>query len=142
MTLSVAEKADWLAKVQLFRGVDREALERIAEQVGEVDFAAGRHIVLQGQIGNGLYLLVSGHARVVRGDTELAQMGPGDFFGELAVIDQQPRLASVIADEPVTCLALASWDLLSLLDREPTVARNLLLELTARLRELGEQQHH
>lgn len=142
MTLNVTEKADWLARVQLFRGVEREALERIAERAGEVDFPAGHHIVIQGQIGNGLYLLVDGHAKVVRGDAELAEFGPGDFFGELAVLDQQPRLASVIAEGPVTCLALASWDLLSLLEREPVVARNLLLELTARLRELNEQHHH
>jgi CRP-like cAMP-binding protein len=142
MSLSIEEKADWLSRVQLFGGVDRAGLERIAARCGEVDFPAGYNIVRQGQIGNGLYLLVSGSAHVQRGSDELATLGPGDFFGELGVIDQMPRMASVVAIEPVTCLALASWDLIKLLEQEPTISINLLRELAARLRALGTQHHH
>jgi CRP/FNR family cyclic AMP-dependent transcriptional regulator len=142
MALSIEEKARWLERVQLFSGVDRGGLERIAARSGEVDFPAGYNIVRQGQIGNGLYLLVSGAAHVLRGSDELARLEPGDFFGELAVIDQMPRMASVVATEPVTCLALASWDLVQLLEQEPTIALNLLRELAARLRALGQQHHH
>ena len=97
MSLSVDEKADWLARVQLFSGIDRAGLEQIAARCGEVEFPAGYTIVLQGQVGNGLYIVVTGTARVVRGDDELATLGSGDFFGELAVIDQMPRMASVVA---------------------------------------------
>jgi CRP-like cAMP-binding protein len=142
MALSIAEKADWLGRVQLFQGVDRQGLERIAERCTEVDFPAGYSIVRQGQIGNGLCLLVSGTAEVVRGSDELARLGPGDFFGELAVIDQMPRMASVVALEPATCLALASWDLIRLLEQEPAIALNLLRELAARVRSLGQLHHH
>ncbi len=142
MPFTVPEKADWLAKVQLFRGVPRPALERIAERCTEVDFPAGHYIVQQGQIGNGLYLIVTGRAKVVRGDVEIAEFGPGDFVGELAVLDQMPRAASVVAEDDVTCLALASWDLNALIEQEPAVAMNLLRELTARIRSLGQQHHH
>jgi CRP/FNR family transcriptional regulator, cyclic AMP receptor protein len=142
MSLSVEEKADWLGRVQLFGGVDQTGLEQIAARCGEVEFPAGYTIVLQGQIGNGLYIVVKGTARVMRGSDELATLGPGDFFGELAVIDQMPRMASVVAGDPVTCLALASWDLIRLLEQEPTITLNLLRELAARLRALSQQHHH
>jgi CRP/FNR family cyclic AMP-dependent transcriptional regulator len=142
MSLSVQEKADWLSRVELFRGVDRSALEKIAERCGEIEFPAGYHVVRQGQIGNGLYLLIAGTARVSRGDDDLAHLGPGEFFGELAVIDQMPRAASVIAEERVTCLALASWDLVAILEQEPAIALNLLRELAARIRELAQEHRH
>jgi CRP-like cAMP-binding protein len=98
--------------------------------------------VLQGQVGNGLYIVVSGAARVVQGADVLARLGPGDFFGELAVIDQQPRSASAYAEGPSSCLALASWDLMALLAEEPALALNLLRELASRLRRADAQLRH
>ena len=142
MPMSTQEKADWLARIPLFRGVERPVLERVAARCTEVDFPAGYHIVRQGQVGNGLCLLVSGTAEVIHGDDRLARLEPGDFFGELGVIDQLPRMASVVATEPVRCLALASWDLLPVLEEEPAMALNMLRELSARIRELGQQVHH
>ncbi len=142
MSLSTQAKADHLSQVQLFRGVDRQALERIAERAGEISFESGSHIVSQGQIGNGLYVILSGSARVVRSDRELERLEAGDFFGELAVIDQQPRAAHVLADGPVTCLALASWDLLPLLAEEPAIALNLLQGLASRVRASSQHHHH
>ena len=68
------------------------------------------------------------------GSDELARFGPGDFFGELSVIDQQPRTASAFAIGHTSCLALASWDLVAVLEREPRLAMNLLKELAGRLR--------
>jgi CRP/FNR family transcriptional regulator, cyclic AMP receptor protein len=142
MALSTQEKAAWLGRVQLFHGASPTSIDRLAEVTGEIDFPAGRHIVQQGMVGNGLYILVSGTARVVQGDDLLARLGPGDFFGELAVIDQMPRTASVVAEEPVTCLALASWDLIALLEQDPHLALNLLRELALRLRAADEQHRH
>ena len=72
-------------------------MARLAEVAGEVDFPAGSWIVRQGQVGTGLYVILSGRARVIRGADELAELREGEFFGELAVIDQQPRNASVQA---------------------------------------------
>jgi CRP-like cAMP-binding protein len=134
------QKAAALAGVPLFAGISDESMKRLAEVAGEVEFPAGAYIVRQGQIGTGLYVIVTGRARVIRGSDELAELGEGEFFGELAVIDQQPRMASVQAETDVTCLALASWDLLSLLENDPALSLNLIKGLTERLRAAGE--HH
>jgi CRP/FNR family transcriptional regulator, cyclic AMP receptor protein len=86
--------------------------------------------------------LFAGRVRVIRGSDELAVLGSGDFFGELAVIDQRPRGASVEAVEPTRCLALASWDLLDLLEHDPKLSLNLIRGLVARIRDQGEHPHH
>ena len=91
MALTTEEKVAWLERVELFKGCPADALRRVAERCGEVEFGEGRHIVTQGVIGNGLYIIVSGLARVVKGDEVVAELGPGEFFGELSVIDQLPQ---------------------------------------------------
>jgi CRP-like cAMP-binding protein len=111
--MTADERMALLAGVPLFASVSETSLRRIADVTGTIDFPPERAIVLQGQVGNGLYLLVSGRARALQGETVLAEFGPGDFFGELSVIDQQPRTATVVALEPTVCLGLASWDLLA-----------------------------
>jgi CRP/FNR family cyclic AMP-dependent transcriptional regulator len=68
-------------------------------------------------------------------------LGPGDFFGELSLLDRQPRVASVTADEPTTCLALASWDFQKLLESEPGVALAVLREVARRLRAVTVDHH-
>ena len=73
-------------------------------------------------------------AKVMRGSDELIRLGKGEFFGELSVIDQQPRNASVEAAEPTKVLALASWDLLALLESDPQLALNLIKGLVVRVR--------
>jgi CRP-like cAMP-binding protein len=138
MPLSTADKRRWLEEVPLLRGAAPEVLDHLADVTGETTFSPGQPIVLQGQVGNGLYIIVAGTARVVRGSTELARLGPGDFFGELAVIDQKPRTASAYAVEATTCLTLASWDLLEVLERDPKLTLNLLRELVARVRRADE----
>jgi CRP/FNR family transcriptional regulator len=69
-------------------------------------------------------------------------LAEGDFFGELAVIDQQPRMASVQAETDTACLALASWDLLALLEKDPALSLNMIKALAERLRSAGERHHH
>jgi CRP/FNR family cyclic AMP-dependent transcriptional regulator len=142
MALTTEEKTAWLARVELFEGCSPAALRQIAERSGEIEFPAGRHIVTQGMIGNGLYIIVAGLARVVKGDETIALLGPGEFFGELSVIDQLPRTASVVAEEETTCLALASWDLIAEIERDPQLALNLLRGLASRLRAVRDQHRH
>lgn len=142
MPLSTEDKASALARVPLFAGISAESMARLADSTGELEFSSGQFIVRQGQVGTGLYFVLDGAARVLRGSQELAVLGPGDFFGELAVIDQMPRSASVQATGPTRCLALASWDLLALLESDSTLALNLIKGLAARVREHGEQHRH
>jgi len=142
MPLTTQEKRSWLEKVPLFKGCPPEVLDRLAASTAQIEFADGQAIVQQGQVGNGLYVIVSGGARIVQGSDELARMGAGDFFGELSVIDQKPRTASAYAAGPTACLALASWDLLSMLERDPRLSLNLLRELAGRLRLADLQLRH
>lgn len=135
-------KADLLRKVALFSGITERALGTIAGRVEVIEFAPGQYIVRQGQVGTGFYLLASGRARVTRGGQALARLGPGDFFGELSVLDQAPRMAHVIAEEPTVCLALASWDFTKVLEEHPKIALSLLREIARRLRAVGDIHHH
>ena len=142
MPLTTEEKRAWLEKVPLFRDCPSEVVQKLADVTAEFDFAADQPIVQQGQVGNGLYIVVSGGARIVAGSDELARFGPGDFFGELSVIDQQPRAASAYAVGETVCLALASWDLMAVLEQDPHVSINLLKGLAARLRAADAQLRH
>ena len=86
-------------------------LERIAERTIEVVFTDGHVIARQGEVGTGFFLIAGGGAHVVRDGRTIATLGPGDFFGELSVLDGRPRIAQVVAAGETTCLALATWDL-------------------------------
>jgi CRP/FNR family cyclic AMP-dependent transcriptional regulator len=103
---------------------------------------AGRTIARQGDIGNGLFLIETGMVRVVRDGETVATLGPGEWFGELAVLDRGPRTASVIAEVPTTCLAIAAWDVERLLRAEPDLAIGLLRTLASRVRGLTEDHRH
>ncbi len=142
MTLTRQETTQLLARARLFAGVDAAGLDRIAARVTELDVPAERVIARQGEIGTGFFVVVSGAVRVVRDGEVLAQLGPGDFFGELSVIDGRPRIAQVVSSEPTTCLALASWDFEAVIGEQPSVAMAILRELAGRLRELTAAQHH
>ena len=147
MALSTQDKAAALAGVPLFAGISADSMERLAAVTGEQEFAPGQFIVRQGQVGTGLYVILSGSVKVLRGGDELIRLGKGEFFGELSVIDQKPRNASIEAAEPTEVLALASRDLLALLETDAQVALNMIKGLVARVRlavdELaGERQGH
>ncbi len=142
MAITKKAKIDLLRKVALFSGITERALGTIAGRAEVIEFAPGQYIVHQGQVGTGFYLLASGRARVTRGGQALARLGPGDFFGELSVLDQAPRMAHVIAEEPTVCLALASWDFTKVLEQHPKIALSLLREIARRLRAVGDMHHH
>src|ERR1700675_4923355 len=119
MTLTRDRRSALLAAARLFDGVEPAEMERIAAVAVEVDFPADHVIARQGEIGTGFFVIVSGGARVIRDGETVVTLGPGDFFGELSVLDGQPRIAQVVADGPTTCLALASWDFEAILLEEP-----------------------
>lgn len=142
MTLTQDRRATLLATAPLFADVGAAGMERIAERAVEVEFAADHVIARQGEIGTGFFVIVSGSVRVVRDGSVIATLGPGDFFGELSVLDGQPRVAQVVADGPTTCLALATWDFEAVVREEPAVALAVMRELARRLRDLTEGPHH
>lgn len=142
MTLTLERKSELLSAARLFDGVDAEGMERIAAVAVEVSFPADHVVARQGEIGTGFFIVVSGGARVVRGGETVATLGPGDFFGELSVLDGKPRTAQVVTVGPSSCLALASWDFEAVLLAEPRVALAILRGLAGRLRELTEAALH
>jgi CRP/FNR family transcriptional regulator, cyclic AMP receptor protein len=136
MSLTADRRAALLGACPLFRGLDGEGLEAIARVAIEVDFAAERVIARQGEIGTGFFVVVDGRVRVVRDGSTVARLGPGEFFGELSVLDGGPRVAQVIADEPTRCLALPTWDVERVLREQPGVALAVLRVVAGRLREV------
>jgi CRP-like cAMP-binding protein len=142
MPMSVDEKVDALHRVPLFAEVDPEPLRGLGERATEVEFPPNHYIVVQGQVGSGMFLILSGSVRVLRGSDEIARLGAGEVFGEMSVIDQQPRMASVVTHEPTVCLALAAWDLLEVIQRDPDLALALLRTLAARFRAATGRHHH
>ena len=131
-----------LAQTRLFAGVDSTGLARIAERITEIELPANRVIARQGEIGTGFFVIASGAAHVIRDGVMLAELGPGDFFGELSVLDGKPRNAQVVSTQATTCLALATWDFEAVVRDQPSVALAILRELAGRLRELTDAHRH
>ena len=127
-------RIEMLGACRLFGGVSREVLQRIAARATDIDFPAGHVIARQNEIGTGFFIVVDGRVRVVRDGRRLAELGPGEFFGELSVLDGQPRNAQVAAVTPVRCLAVASWDLDALIREDGELALAIIRGLAARLR--------
>jgi CRP-like cAMP-binding protein len=142
MTLTRDRKSALLSAARLFDGVDADGMDRIAAVAVEVEFPADHAIARQGEIGSGFFVIVEGGARVIRDGRTVASLGPGDFFGELSVLDGQPRIAQVLADGPTTCLALATWDFEAVLLAEPRVSLAILRGLAGRLRDLTAADRH
>ena len=142
MAITQDRRTSLLGSCPLFVGVTGDDLAAIADQSIEVDFPADQVIARQGEIGSGFFLIVDGGVRVVRDGEELARLGPGDFFGEMSVIDGMPRVAQVVAMADTRCLALATWEFERLILDHPTIGLAILRGLSARLRSRTEQQQH
>jgi CRP-like cAMP-binding protein len=142
VTLTQDRRTELLGGCPLFGGVGPADLVAIGERALEVDFPADHVIARQGEIGTGLFVIVDGQVRVVRDGDVLARLGPGDFFGEMSVIDGLPRVAQVVTVEPTRCLALASWEFEWLVIDHPTIGLAILRGLSARLRARTELPQH
>jgi CRP/FNR family transcriptional regulator, cyclic AMP receptor protein len=142
MPLTPERRAELLGATPLFAGVDADGLARIALRTVEIDAAPGQVIARQGEIGTGFFVVVEGAANVIRDGDVIAHLGPGEFFGELSVLDGRPRVAAVLADGPTICLALASWDFEAVVREEPAVALAVMRGLATRIRELTEGSRH
>lgn len=142
MTLTQDRRTELLGGCPLFSGVAGADLAAIGERALEVDFPADHVIARQGEIGTGLFVVVEGAVRVVRDGKELARLGPGDFFGEMSVIDGLPRVAQVVTSAPTRCLALATWEFERLVLDHPSIGLAILRGLSARLRAKTDPPQH
>lgn len=142
MEPEATKDAQLLSQLEFFSAIDHDALEAIAARATEAHFPARQPIVRQGEMGNGLFLIVEGSAEVIRDGNLVTRLGPGDLVGELSVLDRAPRAANVVAIEPTRCLALAAWDLEALIDADPKIALALLRALARRVRSTSEPHEH
>lgn len=142
VTLSIDRRGQLLGGCPLFRGIDSDGLDALAAKATQVEFPAGHVIARQGEIGTGFFVVIDGRVRVVRDGEVVAALGPGEFFGELSVLDRMPRNAMVAAEISTTCLALASWDFEAVLLEQPALALAILRGVATRLRQVSDSARH
>ena len=130
-----ADTADLLSRVDLFTGLSGRQLKRLAERSKEVRHDPGHDVTTEGALGLGFHLILDGEASVSQGGTERRRLGPGDYFGEISMIDGQRRSATVTAETPLRAAYVSHATFEELLDQDPAFARGLLKVLCSRLRE-------
>ncbi len=140
-----APNVDFLRRVRMFQELDDHTLREIGNAVVEQRWEAGQEIVRQGDTGVGMFIVRSGKVEIVQdraGQREkLRDLGPGEAFGEMALLDEFPRSATVRAVEPTTCLGITRWHFRGILESHPAIALKLLPILTKRLRAAEEHAH-
>lgn len=125
---------EFLSRVPIFANCTPEEVAAVSSVAQESGFQTGQIIVTQGTPGQAFYLILTGRVEIVRDGQSLGAFGPGDFFGEMSLLDHAPRSATIKALEPTTCLMLSSWDFKALLEKHPSIAIKLLEVLSRRLR--------
>jgi CRP-like cAMP-binding protein len=138
MTDELAPEIEALRRVPFFEDLTAEDLERIATVGRRETFGSGDTIVARDDVGGGLYVLLSGSASVEAGGKS-HRLGPGQFFGEMALLGQRPRSATVRAQEPVEALVLEATYFRPFLIKNPSVAVTILEGVVERLREVQER---
>jgi CRP/FNR family transcriptional regulator, cyclic AMP receptor protein len=127
--------ASALERVPLLSGMNDRARGRLAKTMKERTFAAGREVVAQGRTGAGFFLIIGGDAVVTIGGEVIRTLGPGDYFGEMALLHGGPRSATVTAQSELSCLTISSWGFKAFVQEHPQVAWDMLQKLAERLRE-------
>ena len=138
----MAGSVESLAKVPLFQDLNKGTLKRLEKVVRERRFKAGETIVSQGDEGVGFFLIDAGKVEVSRDGQSLATLGPGEFFGEQALLDNYRRSATVKATEDTDTLAVMRSDFLAELRSNPDLAIDMLAVMSRRLREVEERLTH
>ena len=126
--------ADALRDVPLFSGIEGKELTRIANQMKERIFREGSTVVAEGETGAGFFVIAEGNATVSIGGDVRATLGPGDHFGEIALIDDGVRSASITAATDLRCYGLTPWEFRPFIEEHPQVAWVLLRTLAKRIR--------
>jgi CRP-like cAMP-binding protein len=127
---------DHLAEISLFSALSRKELERVARAADELTLTAGHKLVVEGDVGREMFVIVDGQATVTRNDNVIAVIGPGAAVGELALLDHGPRTASVTCDTECTVLVVGAREFSALLDDVPGLAHRILSRMAAWIREL------
>jgi CRP-like cAMP-binding protein len=136
MRVTKKSRRDLLGKVWLFEGCSRRELDALQDAATEMNFPAGKDLTQQGEHGRHFMVIVDGQAEVTRDGTQIAVLGPGAFFGEMSLLDGEPRVATVTTLVPTQVLMLAAGAFNDVLASMPSVGRKMLVVLANRLREV------
>jgi CRP-like cAMP-binding protein len=131
--------SEWLKRVPLFQGLQDEELEHLAGVMHELAFERGSVLVREGERGArvaAFFVLLDGEVLATKGEQEIGRRGPGDYIGEIALLRDMPRTATVTAVTQVRCLALSAWEFRRFVDANPQVAWALLEAIAVPLDEL------
>jgi CRP-like cAMP-binding protein len=130
-----------LEQIPLFEGLPREELELLASSFKERHFSAGDSVAVEGAGGVGFFVIADGTASVEVHGEKRGQLAPGDYFGEVALIDEQARrTATVTAETDLTCYGLTAWQFRPIVETNAQLAWRLLQVMAKRLREAEQQQ--
>ncbi len=135
--LSSFERLLFIRRVSIFQELRDEFLVKLASAMDELSFPANHTIFEQGEEGRSLYIVVSGEVRIHIGDQDLAKLGQGAIFGEMALFDAEPRSASVTTLDQCDCLTLNQLQLIDAIEETPEIAVNITSALSRRIRELN-----
>jgi CRP-like cAMP-binding protein len=128
-------RTDTLASLPLFSACPRRELEAISGLVDEVRIPAGTVLTKQGAAGRECFVLVDGRADVRIDGNRIARLGPGDIVGEMALLESEPRTATVVTTTPARALVMTRPTFIAVLDRSPHIARRVMQQLAHRLRD-------
>jgi CRP/FNR family transcriptional regulator, cyclic AMP receptor protein len=117
---------DLLQRVPIFQGLDRRELERIAASMKPRTFRAGDTVTSEGQGGVGFFVIEDGQAKVTVGGENRRTLGAGDYFGEVALLTDSPRTATITAETDLRCYGMTSWDFKPLVETHGSIAWKLL----------------
>jgi CRP/FNR family transcriptional regulator, cyclic AMP receptor protein len=133
MRLHKDAKIDLLSQVPLFSGCSKKELRQIATLADEIDLRTGKVLTRQGASGREFFVLLEGTVEVVRDGKQIATLGAGDFFGEMALVSNIPRTATVTATSPIRALVVVDRDFRRLLKEDPSVAVKVLGAMAERM---------
>jgi CRP-like cAMP-binding protein len=125
---------EMLEKAPLWSGLSKKELKSMVSVSRERRFESGHTIVKKGEGGVGFYLILDGTVEIRSDGNTLSKLGPGQFFGEMSVLDNQPRSADVVTVQPSRLLILTAWEFKGLISAKPRIALKMLQELVRRLR--------
>ncbi len=129
-----------LAQVPLFKDLSKKHLQRIASLATRLDLPAGRELTTEGAIGHEFLVVLDGEVDVLIGGKVIATRGPGEFFGEISLLNHQPRTATVVAKTPVVVEVIGQREFATMLDDEPEVKNTLMSAMAQRLAEIEDAQ--
>jgi len=126
-------KREFLQRVSLFHGISRREFGTLFQSLASRNYQSGEILCKEGDIGRALFILESGEVEVLRQSRRIAVLKPGDYFGEMSLIDEQPRTATVAATQPVRCYLLYKTEIDKLLRQAPRIGAAIMAHLAALL---------